>query len=195
MVYFAARYAGQMFGSSMASHSSNTGSSSTQQSQSSGKSSGSSSSTVPSIAPIVDLLTKHDVVSKDLGNGVTNYLAVYYGNDTKLMSKILAMYRLDTSLGYERADVDNADFRSSFPSFAQFSYYEEDGYVLCVVRMDELTDKRHMKEMVDTDMISLEQGTSVENSEGFQADYFLQSCYDSGYATVPLIDYGGLHLD
>ncbi len=84
---------------------------------------------------------------------------------------------------------------AAFRALRSFPIIEEDGYVLCVVRMDELTDKRHMKEMVDTDMISLEQGTSVENSEGFLADYFLQSCYDSGYATVPLIDYGGLHLD
>lgn len=195
LVYFGARYAGQMFGSSMAGHSTDTGSASTQQSQSAGKSSGSSTSTVPSIAPIVDLITKHDVVSKDLGGGATNYLAVYYGNDTQLMTKLLAIYRLDTNQGYARGDVDNADFRSGFPSFAQFSYYEENGYVLCVVRMDELTDKRHMKEMVDTDIISVGQGTSIENSEGFQADYFLQSCRDSGYADVPLIDYGSLHLD
>ena len=185
LVFFVARMAGQWFGSSIG-----------QSSGSAAQQPASTSNTVLStIAPLKDIIERHDVVSCDLGDGLTSYVAVYYGNDTRVMTKLLSIVRLDTSYGYSRENVDNAEYRSQFPSFAQFSYYEEDGAILCVIHMDDLKNDRRMREMVEKEIILLEEGESLEDSGGFLAHPFLQSLYDEGYKDVPLVEYGSLHLD
>lgn len=191
VVYFLARGAGYMFGSSIAK---NTQKPAPTSSVSITQKAGNDALPTISVPPVMDLLVRHEVVAMDTGNGINTYVAVYYKNGDQLITKLLLIYRLDTAYGYTRADVDNADFRSDYPSYSQFEYYEEPGCIYCVVRMDDLTNNAHMREAVEKEIFVVDSG-SVEGYDGFLADVFLDSCRDMGYTDVPLVEYGNLHLD
>ena len=195
VVYFAARYAGQLFGASMAGNSAKNGSTTTQQSQSAGKSSGSSTGTQSALPAFPDLISTRKVLKNDEGGGLTSYVAVYQGNDTGMITKIIYVYRLGANSGYDRSSVDNADFRNQFPSFSQFSYYEENGETVCVVRFDDMKDKSHMKAMVDIGELIPEEGTDISKIDGIDAEPYIQSYYDLGYTDCPYEDMPSLHLD
>ena len=188
VVYFLARGAGTLMGQSMASQSSSSSSRPTVTS--------SSQSSLPTIAPIVDLISTNTVLKQEVENGVTEYYAIYTGNDTGLVTKVCDVVKLSSGSGYDRSSVDNDDFRKTFPAFARFSYYEEDnGDVICVITYDNLKDKAHLKAMVDAGLIEFEAGTDLDKISGLGADHYIQSFRDQGYTDAPILEIGGLHLN
>ena len=188
VVYFLASGAGTLFGRSMA----NQLSSSTPRPAVTS----SSQSSLPTIAPIVDLFSTNTVLKQEVENGVTEYFAIYTGNDTGLVTKVCDVIKLSGGSGYDRSSVDNDDFRKEFPAFAQFSYYEENnGDVICVITYDQMKDRAHMKAMVDAGLLELTAGTDVDKIDGLNAEYYIQSFRDQGYTDAPLTEIGGLHLN
>ena len=188
VVYFLARGAGTLMGQSMA----NQLSSSTPRPAVTS----SSQSSLPTIAPIVDLFSTNTVLKLEEAEGVTDYVAVYTGSDTGLVTKVCYVLRLDRNSGYDRSSVDNDQFRKDYPAFAQFSYYEEDnGDTICVITFDKMKDQAHMKAMADAGLLTPAPGTDLSKIDGIDAKYYIQSFRDQGYTDAPILEIGGLHLN
>ena len=187
VVYFLARGAGTLFGRSMANQLS---SSTPRPAVTSSSQSSTSSFTLPE-----DLITQRTVLKKQDG-GHTEYIAVYTGSETGLITKICYVEKYDKYSGITRSDLDNAEYQGQFPSFAQFAFYEEEnGDTLCVVTFDKMKETSHMQAMVDKGLLVVPTGTDVSQYSGIDSAEYIQSFRDQYYTDALYTEVGTLHLD
>lgn len=201
-VVLAASLAGRIIGRSMASQFNGA-------SDSSGPSF--SSSSIPSVSSstavsaqddlsaalaeaMTDIVTRHQVYVADEGDGVRDFVIIYYGNDTHALTGMTVEYVYEKSFGYTIEDVQNADFSPYFPAFAEFSCSEDDDYVIFTSRMKDLKDEDHLRVMVSAGLITLE--TDSIGSVGYaDADSLMQSFLANGWQEASMVDYEILHFD
>lgn len=156
LVILLARGVGYLVGRSMAKSVNHTSSGSTYSAPSSG-SSNTGTITVPK-----DLITLHTTVVLDEGNGLKDYMTLYYGSDSHILEGWNAEYVAEKNSGYTMEQIRSAGLERLFPGFAEINYYDEGDYLSFSAKMSDLRNTDRVQALADCELIEpFESGEEV----------------------------------
>ena len=118
---------------------------------------GSSSSQLGSVQ---DAVTEHTVLLTDQDDEYTEYQVVYYGADTKTLTKLQVQVDLRKDAGYTEESVSEFaidDIYANFSTmdFASKNVYDDGDTVALVLVFDDLDDPANLKTLHDNGIIQL----------------------------------------
>ena len=146
-----------------------------------------------------DILIAHEVYETATGEGWTEYMGIYYGNDTDKVTALTVETKFDKSAGYTIDDFDEDTVEEVYPGFGKLKFaeqkiVEDDESVSVVMIFKNLDEYKNAKELVDKGFITFYNTRDLSKTKYFVAEEFRNYLTDNGAKKVDLLAAADLYL-